>query len=124
MSWLLNHCRSSVMISVRPSLVFAALLASVLVLLSPGAWAAEPVIGIFGDVHGDAEIANEVLSTFKDVGVTHIIGMGDFIERGGPPSLDGILSMITPITGVPRDRIYLMPGNWEHETGFAPLPSI
>lgn len=89
-------------------------------LASSPALAGDAVIGIFGDVHGDQETIRRVLEQMNEWHVTHVIGMGDFIRRGGPASLHQILSHITPLTNVPRERIYLVPGNWEHKTGHDP----
>ena len=90
-----------------------------------------PVIGIFGDIHGNQDVMEKVLIQMKERGVTHIIGTGDFIsnKRGvthgntgnliiveGAEMLEEMISQITPITGVPKDKIFLCPGNWEHET--------
>ncbi len=80
---------------------------------------AQAVVGIFGDLHGDQRIAESVLLQMKQHGVTHIIGTGDFIRFEGPSLLKDILSKITPLTGIPKQNIFLFPGNWEHETGFA-----
>ena len=77
-------------------------------------------MGIFGDLHGHEDVAETVFEQMNERGVTHIIGMGDFIGSGGPRSLDAILSKITPITGVEKGKIFLSPGNWEHETGTPP----
>lgn len=78
------------------------------------------VIGIYGDLHGDDKISASVLSQMKKLGVTHVIGTGDFIGWGGPESLNKILSQITPLTGVQKENVYLFPGNWEHETNHPP----
>lgn len=91
-----------------------------------------PIIGIFGDSHGKIDAVHEVLSQMRARGVTHIIGMGDFVSfkfpedaakfdlKEGPRQLNQILSLITPVSGVPRDRVWLMPGNWEHESIYEP----
>ena len=34
--------------------------------------------------------------------------------------LESVLALLSAESGVPKDRIYLFPGNWEHEVGFAP----
>lgn len=75
-------------------------------------------VGIFGDLHGDQEIAVSVLEAMKRQSVSHVIGTGDFVRFEGPTKLEEILSLISPITGVPKQKIWLFPGNWEHETGF------
>ncbi|MBU0744055.1 MAG: metallophosphoesterase family protein [Gammaproteobacteria bacterium] len=74
----------------------------------------ETVVGVFGDTHGNIGGAKRALEQMKERGVTHIIGTGDFIHEGGVKELESMLDMITKITGVTKDNLYLMPGNWEH----------
>lgn len=76
---------------------------------------AGPVIGIFGDVHGNEQGMQAALQQMKASGVEYIIGTGDFIGWGNAAELDKLLSQINTTTGVPRERTFLMPGNWEHE---------
>lgn len=74
----------------------------------------EQIIGIFGDIHGNIDGARVALEQMAQRKITHLIGTGDFIEYGGAEELEAVLSIISEITGVQRDNIYLMPGNWEH----------
>src|SRR4051812_30780805 len=85
-------------------------------LLSVPAFGAEKTIkiGILGDVHGELEHFQKALQMLKAQGVTHIIGTGDFVRWEGVEGLRQALAMITPNSGVSKDNIYLLPGNWEH----------
>ncbi|OFZ55069.1 MAG: hypothetical protein A2428_17060 [Bdellovibrionales bacterium RIFOXYC1_FULL_54_43] len=89
---------------------------SALALFELPAFGREPVIGIFGDLHGDEAAATAVFERFRKAGVTHVIGTGDFLKYQGletPALLDRILSRISSITKIPKENIFLMPGNWE-----------
>lgn len=73
----------------------------------------EVVVGIFGDLHEKNELGLNLFDQFKKYGVTHVIGLGDFILFGGIPALEQILSPISSRSGVPKENIFLLPGNWE-----------
>ena len=83
---------------------------------SPAQSADDVRIGIFGDAHGDFEAIEETYRQMRDEGVTHVIGMGDFVEWGGMAELHRVLAPLSSTTGVPKERVFLIPGNWEHET--------
>ncbi|RYZ92227.1 MAG: metallophosphoesterase, partial [Proteobacteria bacterium] len=76
--------------------------------------ATEEIVGIFGDVHEDLATQKRVLQQMRERGVTHTIALGDFVQYSGLEMLGQALQMITPITGVTKERIFLAPGNWEH----------
>lgn len=77
-------------------------------------------IGILGDVHGEREIFERALRQLRKAGVTHLIGTGDFVRWDGLRSMQTVLAKMRVISRVPRDRTYLMPGNWDHNIGFTP----
>jgi len=86
---------------------------------------AQTRIGIFGDVHGWKEVAELTLRQLREKKVTHVIGMGDFYGFGkNPPqqyvlsskkleTLKNMLGMIGTVTGLAKQNIFLVPGNWE-----------
>lgn len=78
------------------------------------------VVGIVGDIHENLIAEEAILKEFRSRHVTHIIGTGDFINWGGPTALTEVLKKFSLITSISRENIFLMPGNWEHETGFDP----
>ncbi len=83
-------------------------------------------IGFLGDTHGDLEEIKKTLSVMKSEGVTHIVGIGDFIglvkgeesEAFENPhkyyreQLKSIFQMIKD-AGFEKEQIHLLPGNWE-----------
>jgi predicted phosphodiesterase len=73
----------------------------------------ETVVAIFGDIHEDFVAEERMLAEVKNAHATHLIGMGDFIGFGGLSKLEEALSRLTEQTGIPRENIYLCPGNWE-----------
>ena len=78
------------------------------------------VVGIVGDIHENLISEESILKEFRNRHVTYIIGTGDFINHGGPNALSEVLKRFSQITLIPRENIFLMPSNWEHETGFDP----
>ena len=81
---------------------------------------ANPIVGICGDFHGNVEGFEKALRLMNAQGVTHVIGTGDFIGWGDAQELDGILAKIKSVTGVSKDKTFLMPGNWEHKASIKP----
>lgn len=75
-------------------------------------------IGIMGDSHGDLRTFGSALEFAAREGASHFIGTGDFVGFGGPTELERSLALIGRLTGIPVERTYLIPGNWEHETGY------
>ncbi len=69
-------------------------------------------IGILGCIHGDVQILKKVLTQMKSEGVGYLIGTGDFVSS--KDSLDDVLKILSVDSGLSRDAIYLMPGNWEN----------
>lgn len=74
-------------------------------------------VGIFGCPHGDKDILKNVLSEMKNLGVTSVIGNGDFVHFGNLQHLEEMVGLIPEMTSLPKENVFLMPGNWEHETG-------
>jgi predicted phosphodiesterase len=70
-------------------------------------------IGFLADVHGDRAKLITMLEGFKRDGVTHIVGLGDYI--GTTDQLRDILPLLEKHSGIPPSRSFLMPGDWEHE---------
>jgi len=80
-------------------------------------------VGFFGDVHGWKNIAERTFKQFAKKGVTHLIGVGDYWGIGDQEDkitdgnlerpLRDLLALMTPITGVLKGNVYLMPGNWD-----------
>lgn len=120
------------------------LLVSLFLLGSAANAASESVIGIFGDVHGHSANGKRVSEAMKALGVTHVIGMGDYNKFGEgigrPPhpedddftddpaelarrrreytaaalrETETILAMISGVAGVPKEKTFLLPGNFE-----------
>lgn len=82
-------------------------------------------IAYITDVHEDIEGLKNTLSQFKKQGITHIVGLGDYVDaslnetasKDPAQRLDELLSLIGPLSGVPKENVYLLPGNHEHSIG-------
>lgn len=100
-------------------------------------------IGIFGCSHGDIGILSDMACLMKELGVTHIIANGDFVDidpkfRTEAGALDKIQlhdsqtlnleivenTFLLLYSALPdslqkdaaalKDRLFVMPGNWDH----------
>lgn len=80
----------------------------------------EAVVALFGDVHENFEAEEKALIFMREHGVTHVIGLGDFILYGKSPALKKAVKRIAEVLQIPRDQIFLFPGNWEHTQNDVP----
>lgn len=74
-------------------------------------------VAIYGCVHGDLHMNQRVAETVKRHGATHLIANGDFNGGGGPKSTQSGLEQMVSITGISKQNLYIMPGNWDEEAG-------
>lgn len=71
----------------------------------------ETPVGVIGDVHGCAELLEELLGRLDEAGVKHIVTVGDYVDRG-ERSAD-VLHMLRARSSETPETLVCLMGNHE-----------
>ncbi len=78
-----------------------------------GTLAAEPRIGFLGDAHQNIPALVRALDYFRRQCITHIVTMGDLTSGADERKIVEVYSLLSKHSGLGKDHIFILPGNWE-----------
>jgi predicted phosphodiesterase len=78
---------------------------------------------IFSDIHGDIPYLTQTLTYMMAQKPTHLLANGDFVKFEQEKDLLGVFQKISEAaiqSKIPKENIFITPGNWEHTLWLSP----
>jgi hypothetical protein len=78
---------------------------------------------IFSDIHVDIPYLDHTLKFMMTHKPTHLLANGDFMKFEQEKDLTGVFQKITESAikaNIPKEKIFITPGNWEHTLWLSP----